>query len=316
MSEDDIQPPDDDAELQRILAELTTLQLVRVFIDRLAEDLPTPATGMDNAAVAMSLLGQRAKSLYANFHYSLGSPTEFAPVFAIRPLIELVILTKWITLDLELHPFLYLADSDASELAHMADVTKHAKVRGQSVPEAVSDATPIKEATRDAAVAKLRELGKNYGKDIMPNVRRMAGEVSSKIPGHKTVMDDAYIYGYKTFSPWEHTEASSFKATARETVPASGSGSATRAHGTERTWRPSRPRCSPTSWRPSSPPSMTQRRRSWRGSSATTSSRTTSAQTPCCLPVISLTQARTSSSRPAHSSASRVTGGSDRLSHV
>ena len=175
---------------------------------------------MDNAAIAMALLGQRAKSLYENFHYSLGSPVEFAPALAIRPLIELVILTKWMTLDLLLHPFLYLGDSDASELAHIADVTNHAKTRGQSVPKAVTDATSIREATRDAAFAKLRELGRNYGKGrIMPNVRRMGAEVSSEVPGHKTVMDDAYIYGYKTFSPWEHTEASSLKSTARETAP-------------------------------------------------------------------------------------------------
>lgn len=220
MSEDDLRTPDEGEELQRILGELTTLQLVRVFIDRLAEDLPTPGTGMDNGALAMTLLGQRAKSLYANFHYSLGSPVEFAPVLAVRPLIELVILAKWMTLDLLLHPFLYLADSDASELSHMADVTVHAKARGQTIPDAVTNETATKEATRDAARAKLKELGKNYGKDaIMPNVRRMAAEVSSKIPGHKTVMDDSYIYGYKTFSPWEHTEASSFKSTARETAP-------------------------------------------------------------------------------------------------
>jgi hypothetical protein len=220
MSEDDLQPPSDDEELHRILDGLTTLQLVRVFIDRLAEDLPTPGTGGDNGATAMSLLGQRAKSLYANFHYSVGSPAEFAPVLAVRPLIELVILAKWMTLDLVLHPFLYLADSDASELSHMAAVTEHAKARGQSIPEAMTDATPLKEATRDAARAKLKELGRNYGDGaIMPNVRRMASEVSNQIPGHKGVMDDSYIYGYKTFSPWEHTEASSFKATARETAP-------------------------------------------------------------------------------------------------
>src|SRR5712691_808667 len=109
----------DEDQLDELLSKLTTLQLVQVFIERLADDLPTPGKGMDNGALAMSLLGQRAKSLYANFHDSLGSPVEFAPVLAVRPLLELVILTKWMTLDLELHPFLYLADSDASELAHM-----------------------------------------------------------------------------------------------------------------------------------------------------------------------------------------------------
>lgn len=209
-----------DEDLDAILSTLTTLQLVRVFIDRLAEDLPVPGPGMDNTTLAMSLLGHRAESLYVNFHYSLGSPAEIGPVLAVRPLVELVILTKWITLDPELHMFLYLADSDASELAHMEDVREHAKIRGSTIPESPNDLTPTKEATRDAAFAKLKELGKNYGKGrIMPNVRRMADEVISRIPAHKGVMNDAYVYAYKTFSPWEHTEASSFKSTAKETAP-------------------------------------------------------------------------------------------------
>jgi len=209
-----------DEDLDAILSKLTTLQLVRVFMERLAEDLPVPGPGMDNTTVAMSLLGQRAKSLYANFHYSLGSPAEIGPVLAVRPLVELVILTKWITLDPELHMFLYVADSDASELAHMEDVREHAKMRGSTIPESPTDPTPTKEATRDAAFAKLKELGKNYGKGrIMPNLRRMADEVISRTPGHKGVMNDAYVYAYKTFSPWEHTEASSFKSTGKETAP-------------------------------------------------------------------------------------------------
>ncbi len=47
----------------------------------------------------------------------------------------------------------------------------------------------------------------------------MANEVITKYPGHKIVMNDAYVYAYKTFSPWEHTDASSFKATADEIGP-------------------------------------------------------------------------------------------------
>ena len=170
--------------------------------------------------VAMTLLGQRGKSLYANFQFSLRSPAEIGPVLAIRPLVELVILTKWISLDPELHVFLYMADSDASELAHMADVREHAAFRGSAIPQHPDDPTPTKEASRDAAFAKLQELGKNYGKGrIMPNLRRMADEVISRVPGHKGVMNDAYVYAYKTFSPWEHTEASSFKSTGKETGP-------------------------------------------------------------------------------------------------
>lgn len=211
-------PSDAENKLQELLSQMTTLQVANVFIERHAEELPIPGSGQDTTLTAMALLGQRAKSLYANFQYSLGSPAEIGPVLAVRPLVELVILAKWITLDPELHMFLYVADSDAAELAHMDDVREHAKDRGSSIPKGAKDPTPIKEATRDAAFAKLKELGKNYGKDrILPNLRRMANEVISKEPGHKIVMNDAYVYAYKTFSPWEHTDASSFKATANET---------------------------------------------------------------------------------------------------
>jgi Family of unknown function (DUF5677) len=168
----------------------------------------------------MALLAQRAKSLYANFQWSLGSPAEIGPVLAVRSLVELVILIKWISLDTELHSLLYVADSDASELSHMEAIKEHAKERGSTIPEDPADSSERRAATRDAAFAKLKELGKNYGKGrILPNVRRMADEVISAIPGHKIVMNDSYVYAYKTFSPWEHTEASSFKATAVETNP-------------------------------------------------------------------------------------------------
>lgn len=213
-------PRDVESNLQELLAQMTTLQIAKVFVERHAEELPVPDPGEDTAQTAMALLGQRAKSLYANFQHSLGSPAEIGPVLAVRPLVELVILAKWITLDPDLHMLLYVADSDAAELAHMDDVREHANDRGSSIPDDPKDLTPLKEATRDAAFAKLKMLGRNYGKNrILPNLRRMANEVISREPGHKIVMNDAYVYAYKTFSPWEHTEASSFKATANETGP-------------------------------------------------------------------------------------------------
>ena len=213
-------PTEAENKLKELLSQMTTLQVANVFIERHAEELPIPGPGQDATHTAMALLGQRAMSLYANFQYSLGSPAEIGPVLAVRPLVELVILAKWISLDPELHMFLYVADSDAAELAHIDDIREHAKDRGSSIPVDPGDPTPIKEATRDAAFAKLKELGKNYGKDrILPNLRRMANEVITKYPDHKIVMNDAYVYAYKTFSPWEHTDASSFKATADETGP-------------------------------------------------------------------------------------------------
>lgn len=209
----------DEEELRQQFDELTTLELVRLYLERLAEDIPEP-DHRGGTLAAMALLGQRAKSLYANFHYSLGSPADFAPVLAVRPLVELVILTKWISLDPELHTFLHVADSDASEMSHLTAIREHAKARGSGIAVNPNDPTPTMKANRDAALAKLKELGRNYGEgNILPNVRRMAAEVSNKVPGHKVVIDDAYIYAYKTFSPWEHTEASSFKATGKETAP-------------------------------------------------------------------------------------------------
>jgi hypothetical protein len=72
---------DADGELDEVLSKLTTLQLVQVFIMRLADDLPTPGKGMDNGALAMSLLGQRAKSLYANFQLTR-QPRRVRPRFS------------------------------------------------------------------------------------------------------------------------------------------------------------------------------------------------------------------------------------------
>jgi hypothetical protein len=42
----------------------------------------------------------------------------------------------------------------------------------------------------------------------------MVEEVESAAPGHRIAMRDAYELAYRTFSPWEHTDASSFKSTA------------------------------------------------------------------------------------------------------
>ena len=213
-----------DAEKKRLfdaLSKLSTLELVRVFLERLSEDVPIPGPGANETALVMSLLGHRAKSLYANYMFSRDSPAQIGPVLAVRPLVELAILAKWISLNPELHVFLYIADSDAAELVHIDAVRQHAVVRGHPVVETAETALQEaqKESVRVAALAKLKALKINYGKgQIMPNLRRMTDDVIAKEPGWKIAMNDAYVYAYKTFSPWEHTDASSFKATAEETV--------------------------------------------------------------------------------------------------
>lgn len=211
------QPSLDDL-FKRINA-LPILPRTRLLLELIADDIPEPSSGQTEPALLMALLAQRAKSLYANFLHSLGSPAEIGPLLAVRPLGELVILIKWLTLDLDLHPFLYFADSEGAEISHLDAVRAHARDRGTAVPDDPTDPTQ-KEAVRDAALARLRSLNKNYGKDrIMPNLRRMADEVISRVPGHKLVMNDAYVYAYKTFSGWEHSDAGSFKATAEEFSP-------------------------------------------------------------------------------------------------
>ena len=199
---------------------LPLLQRTRLLLELIADDIPEPSSKLAEPTLLMALLAQRAKSLYANFQHSLGSPPEIGPLIVVRPLGELVILTKWLTLDLDLHPFLYFADSEGAEVSHLNAVRAHARDRGTAVPEDPNDPTARKEAVRDAALARLRALNKNYGKDrITPNLRRMADEVIGRVPGHKLVMNDAYVYAYKTFSGWEHSDAGSFKATAEESSP-------------------------------------------------------------------------------------------------
>jgi hypothetical protein len=204
------------------LEKLTTLERAQVFLDVIAEDVPTPGPGTSDTVLVMSMLGQRAKSLYANLLYSFGSPVEIGPILAVRPLVELAILTKWISLDPEFRAWLYVADAEAQELVHINAVRLHAADRGHPVRETSESVAVIeqKEQLRKAALAKLKELDINYGKgQIMPNLRRMTDDVIGMDPGWKLVMNDAYVYAYKTFSPWEHSDASSFKATARTSSP-------------------------------------------------------------------------------------------------
>ncbi len=203
-----------------MLAGLSTIELASVFLERLAEDTPPPSASVPDDDLPFVLLSERAKGLYANVHHSFSSPAEFAPLLAIRPLIELVILVKWISLDPEFHGFLWVSDSDASELTHLDAILTHAKARGSPEPQLDPIHRSSREARRDEAIARLKAAGRNYGKNRrMPSVIRMVEEVEKAVPGHKIAMRDAYEYAYRTFSPWEHTETSSFNATAERAGP-------------------------------------------------------------------------------------------------
>jgi len=205
-------------DLDSLLSRLSTVELASVFLERMAEDVPTPSPDVSDRNLPFVLLAERARGLYVNFQHSLSSPTEFAPLLAIRPLVELAILVKWISLEPRLHGFLWIADSDASELTHLDAVLMHAKLRGSPEPQLDLSHRSSREAVRAAALEHLKAEGINYGKNrAMPSVSRMVEEVEKAIPGHKIAMRDAYEYAYRTFSPWEHTDASSFNSTGQPT---------------------------------------------------------------------------------------------------
>ena len=206
--------------LEDLLDKLSSIDLVSVFLERLAEDIATPSSDLESPANYHALVGERARGLYTNFGHSLTSPVAFAPLLAVRPLVELAILAKWISLDPEFHGFLWFADSEASELTHLDAMLEHSKTRGSPTPKFVPhDLTP-KRAIHAEALRRLRGARRNYGKNrLTPSVIRMVEEVEKQVPGHKIAMRDAYEYAYRAFSPWEHSSASSFKATAEPTPP-------------------------------------------------------------------------------------------------
>jgi len=206
--------PDEDT-LDGQLAQLRTLDMVRLFLERVAEDLPEPSPALEPATAYLALLGRRASGLYANVHFSFDSPTAIAPILAIRPLVELVILTRWIALDPETHGFLYMADSEAVELANLGRIKEHAARRGSKVPATDAKDEAIKAAIKEEGFRRLTAAGVKYGKGrLLPRVDEMVKDVIKANPGHEIAMRDAYELAYRTFSPWEHSSGSSFKATA------------------------------------------------------------------------------------------------------
>lgn len=210
---DTSQPPTGD--LDELLAQLRTLDLVRLFLERVAEEVPTPSPSLEQADGFLALLGQRAASLYANVHHSFESPAAFAPILAVRPLVELVIVTKWISLNSELHGFLYMADSEVLELANLKRITAHSVRRGSKIPPADLDEEAVRKAIEAEGKRRLKAAGLNYGRGrLFPPIDRMVEDVSKTLPGHEIAMRDAYDLAYRTFSPWEHSSGSSFKATA------------------------------------------------------------------------------------------------------
>jgi hypothetical protein len=194
---------------------LDNLALTGAFLDKLAGEIPTPTPDLDRDALYFAPLGARAVTLYANFRHAMSSPVDLGPILAVRPLIELAILVKWVSLNPTFHGELWFAESDANELTHYSKASAHIVASDRHFePPTSTEPTEEKTRRRDEARAALAAAGRNYGNKLIPTVARMVEEVERAIPDHKNPVRDAYDLVYRGFSPWEHSDATSFKSTA------------------------------------------------------------------------------------------------------
>lgn len=195
------------------------LDIAEVLLLRMGNDIGDPTMQDSHAKMYSFLIGHRATSLYANFLHSLSSPTDIAPILALRPLVEAAILAKWISLDPTLHGELWFAHAEDRELTAMREQEKHIglRVRGDIPDAVITETVEQKKAWRDEAVAHGKAAGKKYGDKAMPELARLVQEIETKDPGHKMAIRQAYDVAYRGFSPWMHAEASSFKSTAANT---------------------------------------------------------------------------------------------------
>lgn len=196
-------------------AETDLLPVAEALLVRLGNAIPDPIDGMSHATFYACLIGIRARSLYANFLHSLESPAEIGPILALRPLVEAAIKAKWISLDPTLHGELWFAQAEDQDLKAMRAQETHLglRVRAEIPPEVIVETMEQKAAWRDEAIARGREAGRK-GDRPMPPLAQLVEEIENRDPGHRVAMRQAYEMAYRGFSPWEHTEATSFKATA------------------------------------------------------------------------------------------------------
>jgi hypothetical protein len=150
--------------------EADALDIAEVILLRFGDRIPDPTQQDSHARLYACLLGIRAKSLYTNFLHSLSSPAAIAPTLAIPPLVEAVILSKWISLDPTLHGELWFAQSEDRDITAIREMEKHLgiSVRGDVSAETVTESVDQKAAWRDEAVARGKAAGKNYGDKPMP----------------------------------------------------------------------------------------------------------------------------------------------------
>jgi hypothetical protein len=201
------------------LEDVDPLDLAELLLLKLGGAIADPTRQDSYAKLYACLIGHRATSLYANFLHSLTSPADIAPILALRPLVEAAILAKWISLDPTLHGELWFAHAEDRDLTAIREQEKHLgiRVRGDIPADVISETVEQKMAWRDDAVAHGKAAGKRYGDKAMPHITRLVEEIENADPGHHIAIRQAYDVAYRGFSPWMHTEASSFKATAVDT---------------------------------------------------------------------------------------------------
>jgi hypothetical protein len=131
---------------------------------------------------------------------------------------ETTILAKWISLEPSLHGELWFAQSEDRELTAIREQEKHLGMRQRNDVPADQIIQTIEDKTglRDEALVRAKAAGKKYDRP-MPPLARLVEEIEKAEPGHKTVMRQTYDIIYRALSPWMHTEAASFKSTARVT---------------------------------------------------------------------------------------------------
>jgi hypothetical protein len=213
MQEDNGKPATNERQL-----EADALTAAEALLLKFGDAIPDPLAVDSHAKLYACLIGIRAKSLYENFLHSLTSPVEIAPILALRPLVEAVILAKWISLAPPLHGELWFAHAEDREVTAMREQEKHlgVRVRADIPTSRITETIEQKIAWRNESVARARAAGKKYGDEPMPSLARLVDEIEEQDPGHRMAMRQAYELAYRGFSPWQHTEATSFKSTATE----------------------------------------------------------------------------------------------------
>jgi len=159
------------------------------------------------------LFAIRGESLLLNFLHSLTSPGELGPLIAVRPLVELAIRSKWVSLDPELHGERWLAHSEQRDLIAIRGLLENIgpRVNPRLPEEFIAAQVELKTQLVDAVKRKPGRDGRVHASPL-PDLAEMVREISKAEPEESLAMHQAYDGTYRGFSPWAHAEAASFKA--------------------------------------------------------------------------------------------------------